>query len=149
MSYNFTDVSKDSVKFIKNNPVKSSIYGTIGASALTFYKTNPTYQDFTDQIRSSQNLIGLVYEDSQNLNSTRYLKFIEQCTNEERIRTTSFALFSIIWIHDYPASLSTTDAQCEYLQPQLSSYFDRIIDFGFLGKWWNIERQMKNYDVNL
>lgn len=145
----FSDVAKDSIKFAKENPVKSSIYGSIGLFSLTCYKTNPTYHHFTDQIRAAQNTIGLVYQESQNLNTIRFLKYLEQCRNEQTIRFTSLALFSVVWVHDYSSELSTSEAKCEYIQPQFSTLFDRIVDVGFMGKFWNIERQMKNYDVNL
>lgn len=134
---------------MKANPVKSSIYGSIGLFSLVSYKTNPTFNHFTDSIRTAQNLVGLVYEDSQNIKTVQFLRFLEQCRNEERLRLTSYALFSIIWKHDYSSNLSTADAKCEYLQPQYSTFFDRIIDVGFMGKWWNLEKQMKDYDVNV
>lgn len=134
---------------MKANPVKSSIYGTIGLSSYISYKTNPTYEQYTDQLRTAQNMVGMVYPESQNLNTLKYLRYIEQCRNDERIRRSSFLLFSFIWVHDNSPNLSTADAKCEYLQPTYSSMYDRIVDFGFFGIYWNLKKQMKDYDVNL
>lgn len=134
---------------MKANPVKSSIYGTIGLSSYISYKTNPTFEQYTDQLRTAQNMVGMVYPESQNLGTLRYLRYMEQCRNDERIRRSSFLLFSFIWVHDFSSNLSTADAKCEYLQPTYSSMYDRIVDFGFFGTYWNLKKQMKDYDVNL
>lgn len=134
---------------MKENPVRSSVYGSIGLSSFISYKKNPTFEQYTDQLRTAQNAVGMVFPDSQNLKTIRFLKYMEQCRNEERIRISSFALFSFIWVHDISSNLSTADATCEYLKPTYSSMYDRIVDFGFFGKWWNLSKQMENYDVNL
>lgn len=133
---------------MKDYPVRSSVYGSIALFAYTCYKTNPNYNLFTDRMRYSQNLVSLVYPESQNPNAIKHLSYLEKCRNEDTIRITSLALFSIIWVHDFSSKLSTADAQCKYLQPELSTFKERIIDVGFMGKWWNIEKQMKDYDVN-
>lgn len=133
---------------MKENRVKSSIYAGIGSLAFTGYKTNPTYLTFTEQLKSSQNKITLVYEDSQNHNSVTYLKYVEKRRNTDQLRVTSFGIFSILWVDDYASELSTPDATCKYLKPALKTFHERIIDVGFFGKWWNIEEQMKDYDIN-
>jgi hypothetical protein len=60
----------------------------------------------------------------------------------------SIGLFSILWIDDFSSNLATPDAQCKYLEPAYATFHERVIDYGFLGKWWNIEKNMKDYDVN-
>ncbi|CAG9804496.1 unnamed protein product [Chironomus riparius] len=145
----YKEVGKDTLKFMKANPVKSSIYGSIGLSSYISYKTNPTFEQYTDQLRTAQNLIGMVFPESQNPKTLGYLRYMEHCRNEERIRISSFALFSFIWVHDNSNHLSTADAKCDYLKPTYSSMYDRIVDFGFYGTYWNLKKQMENYDVNL
>ena len=39
-------------------------------------------------------------------------------------------------------------SQCEYLKPTITSYLDRIEDFGAFGIWWNMNQRIKDYDVN-
>jgi hypothetical protein len=143
------DVSKDTAKFMVANPVRSTIYVTGLTTAVTLFKTNPTLNDFMDQLRSAQNSVSLVYSDGQNPNTVKYLRFIEKSKNNDTLRYTSFYLFSILWNHDYPKSLSTAEAQCKYLQPELSTFHTRIVDFGIFGKWRNIEKQMIDYDINV
>lgn len=134
---------------MKENPVRSSIYASIGTFAVTCYKKNPTYQAYVDQFRTAQNQLALVFADSQNPKSVNYLKNIETCRNKDTLRATSLGLFSILWIDDYASELATADATCKYLEPAYATFHERIIDWGFFGKWWKIEEAMKNYDVNV
>lgn len=129
--------------------MRSSIYASIGTFAVTCYKTNPDYQTYTDQLKTAENQMALVFEDAQNPNSVKYLKFIEKCRNNDTLRVTSLVLFSILWIDDYASDLATADANCKYLKPAYSKFHERIIDFGVFGKWWKIEENMKDYDVNV
>lgn len=110
---------------------------------------NPTYQTYVDQLRTAQNQLALVFVDSQNPNSVNYLKNIEAHRNKDTIRATSLGLFSILWIDDYASELATADAKCKYLEPAYATFHERIIDWGFFGKWWKIEEAMKDYDVNV
>jgi hypothetical protein len=93
--------------------------------------------------------MALVFQDSQNPSSVSYLKNIEDCRNKDSLRVLSLGLFSILWIDDYASQLATPDARCKYLEPKYSTFHERIIDWGFFGKWWKIEESMKDYDVNV
>ncbi|KAG5681685.1 hypothetical protein PVAND_011097 [Polypedilum vanderplanki] len=143
----YKEVSKDCVNYIKANPVRSTIYGSIGTFAFTCYKTNPTFNDFTDQVRTSENLVALVHPDCQNPHTIQHLRYLEKCRNDDKIRLTSLWLFSIVWIHDFPSKLATADATCKYLQPEYATFHERIIDIGFFNKFWNLEKKMKDYDI--
>lgn len=143
------DVCLETLKYVKANPVRSSIYAGIGSFAYGCYKTNPTYRTFTDQLKVAQNQIALVYEDSQNPDSVSYLKSIEKNRNTDTLRVLSLGVFSVLWIDDFASELATADATCKYLEPAYATFHERIIDWGFFGKWWNIEKSMKDYDVNL
>lgn len=137
------------MKNIHANPVKFSIYGSLGVSAYVFCKTNPDEKAFVDQLRKAQNQISLVGTDSQNPTSVNYLKMLERNhQNYGTLRITSIGLFSIMWLDDSSENLSSFDAKCEYLKPELRTFHERIIDVGLLNNWWNLEKQMKDYDIN-
>lgn len=133
---------------MKANKLRSSIYVGIGSFTFVCLKTNPNYGSFTDQLRIAQNQMALVFEDSRNQNTVNYFKYIEKCRNTDTLRVTSFGLFSILWVDDFSSELATADATCKYLKPAYATFSERIIDWGCFGKWWAIEKNMKDYDVN-
>lgn len=85
----------------------------------------------------------------QNKKVINYLKTMEDYHNSGVIRYFSFGLFSIMWLDNYDRRLGLFEAQCEYLQP---TYFEilqqRIVDVGFLNRWWLLQKNIKNFDVN-
>lgn len=146
--FSFADVAVDSVKTVREKPLKCGTYATIGAFIYGCCKTNPDNNNFIEQLKGSENSVALVQLESQNPKTTEYLKMLNRHRNDETLRITSIGLFSLMWIDDFAASLSTFDAKCEYLQPQLKTFHERIIDIGWANKWWNLEKMMKDYDVN-
>lgn len=100
-------------------------------------------------MRTAQNLIALVHPESQNQKSVKYFRYLEKCRNDDTLRVTSLGLFSILWIHDHSTKLATPDAVCKYLEPEYKTFYKRIIDIGFLNKWWNIQNNLKDYDVDI
>lgn len=145
---NFLDVAIDSVKTIRSKPLKSSVYGSIGAFLYGCAKTAPDQNDFNEQMKTSEQMVSLVPVESQNPNTVKYLRLLETSQNNETLRITSIGFFSIMWIADFGKDLATFDATCEYLKPELKTFHERIVDVGWWGKWWNLEKQMKDYDLN-
>lgn len=156
-SYNFNfkmifvfilEVAVDSYKSIRSNPMKSTVYGSFGVFLYGCCKTNPSYREFTEQLKKSEQLIALVMPDSQNPKSAEYVKMLVRSQNNDTLRITSLGFFSIMWLDDNASVLSTYGAKCDYLQPEFESFHERIIDIGWLNNWWNLEKQLKDYDVN-
>lgn len=133
---------------MKAKPLKSSIYGSIGLFLYGCAKTNPDKRDFTDQLQHSQGLVALVTPDLQNPKAVEYLKMVERSRNNDTLRIMSIGFFSIMWLDDKASSLSTFDAKCKYLQPELVTFHERVIDIGWWNNWWNLNNKLKDYDVN-
>lgn len=148
LARDYKDVSLDTIKTIKQKPLKSSIYGTLIASTIYCYKNNPDFDTFFDQLRKSQEELGLVHPDCQNPKTVNYLKYMETCHNQGVLRRLSIGVVSFLWIDNYNKELATYQAVCEYLKPEYKTFHERIVDVGFLNKWWNLEKIMLDYDIN-
>lgn len=101
-----------------------------------------------EQFKVCQQNVSLVTLKEQNPTAVEYLKLLERRKNDDTLRITSIGFFSLLWIDDNASQLSTFDAKCEYLQPELLSFHERVVDIGFWNNWWNLDRKMKDYDVN-
>lgn len=143
-----SDVGLESIKTIRANPLKSSIYGSFGAFLYGCVKNNPDHLNFLEQLTKSEQQVAMVPITAQNPVAVEYLKELERCRNNDTLRITSLGFFSIMWKHDNASALSTYDATCDYLKPELRTFHQRIIDIGFWNNWWNLEKQLKDYDVN-
>ena len=54
------------------------------------------------------------------------------------VRAWNCGLFTVMWRSDYSPELGHIKANCKYLVPGYLDVFTegRIVDVGFLGKWW-------------
>jgi len=90
----------------------------------------------------------LIGESVRNPRAVSHLRFLEMCYNMGVIRTLSLGVINFIWISDHDKSSGLYQAHCDYLEPKFSNFHERIVDIGFLGEWWILQRTMKDFDVN-
>ncbi|XP_063627262.1 mitochondrial import inner membrane translocase subunit Tim29 [Cydia splendana] len=135
-----TDIQDDPIKALKWTIGLTTVY------ALT--KNNPDELDFKDRLRKIHNEVALVSEDCLNPKSYAHLRHLETCYNQGTIHYKSFGIASVMYTSDISESCDIYKAHCSYMQPSIFSFPSRIVDFGFMGNWWNIYIKMTNYDVN-
>lgn len=123
-------------------------YTGLAGFTVSCYKQTPNHNDLKDQLLQLENLIGLVPESSQNQQAIAHTRYLNQLINSNKIRITSLGVFSIMWVADYSSDQATYDATCNYLQPEWTTFGNRIIDVGFWNIWWNLQKSTKDYDVN-
>lgn len=146
--HDYAEVFRDTVKQSKEKPYRTALYFSIASGLYYAGKNNPTEMDFRDQVVEYQNLFGLVGKPVRNPNSEVYLKTLENWYNAGVIRRFSLGFFSIMWLDNYDKDVGLYKAQCEYLKPSYLTFHERIIDVGFLNRFWNLERKMEDYDMN-
>lgn len=144
----YREVVIDVKKYIKEKPIKAfTIFTTFGA---LYYcaKHNPDETDFRDTYVRSANRVLLVHPSCQRRESADHLKHIDIYYNHHLIRRLNFGIASVIWIDNFSDQCNTFESQCSYLKVQYSKFVDRIVDVGFLDKWWILSRKMIDYDIN-
>lgn len=133
---------------IKEKPIRASIYGALAGSAVYCYKRNPSERDFINHVRLHNSNMVLVSEICQNPISSQYIIFLERCYNEGIVRRLNLGIFSLLWIDNFDKSVCLYKATCEYTKPELTTWHQRVVDVGFLNKWWKLEEKMIDYDIN-
>lgn len=143
------DVALDSCKSMKNNSKKTVVYGGLAGLIYGSCINNPDKNSFMNQLHSTELSIAMVPVSSQNPKATEYIRFLNRNLNQCTLRITSLGFCSIMWISDYSSNEATAQATCDYLDPELSTFFtNRVIDIGWWDHWWNLQKQTEDYDVN-
>lgn len=109
---------------------------------------NPDELSFREQLIKSCLKIGLVGEPIRNPISVFYTKWLEQCYNEGIIRHLNLGVVSFVWLDNYDRGCALYKTMCPYLKPRYVTFYQRIVDVGFLDNWWILENSMTDYDVN-
>lgn len=148
LGIDYKDVFVNVAQQMKEKPILSSIYCTTGGVLYYCVKNNPTEEDFLIQLRQCNADAVLVQDSCLNDNASGYIQFIEKCYNQGIIRHLSLGFISFLWLDNYASEASLYKATCKYTDPQYLNFHERVIDVGFMNKWWNLSKKMKDYDVN-
>lgn len=133
---------------IQDDPRKALIWTTGLATLYALSKNNPNETDFKDGLKRITNDVILVSDDCRNPESINHLRYIQTCYNEGVIHYRSLGIISFMYTTDLNESCDLYKAHCPYLKPSYFSMIARIVDIGFMGKWWNTYIKTTNYDVN-
>lgn len=113
-----------------------------------FNRHNPDETAFKHQLMKEAFKLMLLGELVRNPVSTQHVVSLEKCYNEGIIRRLNLGVLSLIWLDNYDRDCSLYKTTCSYLKPRYVTFYERIVDIGFLDKWWILEKKMENYDVN-
>ena len=144
----YKEAFKEVAEFYRFKPLKASIYSSIGLLSLYASYTNPDEMEFKDCYISHGHELAQVGDPIRNPFSQNIADYVSKAHNAGLIRRLNFGVGSIMWVDDYDKAVGLYAAQCHYIQPSWSDMSKRIVDVGFLGKWWISSRKMENYDIN-
>ncbi|XP_059471886.1 mitochondrial import inner membrane translocase subunit Tim29 [Neocloeon triangulifer] len=145
----YREAGLDTLKDIRERPLKASVYGTALGTAYLCAKRNPDEISYRQRLIEAQNDVAFTCPSIQNKRTISYLKHLEQFGNQGVVRYFSFGIFSIVWFDNYAKCLGLYEARCDYLKPTyLEICKSRIVDVGFWNKWWLLDKNMVDFDVN-
>ncbi|XP_032514666.1 mitochondrial import inner membrane translocase subunit Tim29 [Danaus plexippus] len=145
----YRQMLKDLRTDIQEEPKKALLWSTGIATAIALCRNNPDELDYRNQIKKITNEVILVSEECRNVNSLEHLNYVQRCYNEGVIHYANLGILSFMYITDLNDSCDLFKNQCSYLKPSYLSLYSRIVDVGFIGKWWNLHIKTTNYDVNI
>lgn len=97
------------------------------------------------------NDLTLVPESCRNKSSVQHQFEIVRANNAGALRHWNLGVFSIMWKDNYNTEFGHFKASCKYLQVGYTDILfrepERIVDIGFLGRWWFTKKAMENYDI--
>ncbi|XP_014483140.1 PREDICTED: uncharacterized protein C19orf52 homolog [Dinoponera quadriceps] len=144
----YKDVAIDVAKDCRKHPIRTTIYTTFLGANLYSAIHNPDEISFRDTMIKYNLKLTLLGTPIRNPVAVEHIERLQQYYNEGIIRRLSLGILSLIWIDNYDEDCSSYKAVCPYLKPRYITFYERIIDVGFLDKWWILDNKMKDYDVN-
>ena len=112
------------------------------------YGQNPGVNSYDDAVLECASELLQISHLIRNPSSDSYVQEILNFRNQGRIRIQSLGLFSIVWVSEFGPECDLYERHCYYTQPRWTSFPQRVIDIGFLGHWYCLEKAMIDYDMN-
>jgi hypothetical protein len=144
----YKSVALELVQESRNRPLKATAIGSIVSFMGYAIHTNPDLNGFYEELICAENQLGLIPETIRNPEAYGHVHRLRDLNNQRLLNRTSCVLFSILWRRDFDPKCGLFVAQCRFTRPSLISYWDRVEDIGFLGKWRILGHRIVDYDVN-
>nr|CAD7404638.1 unnamed protein product [Timema cristinae] len=144
----YREVAVETYSKSKKKPKKTlAIFTGVGILGYCA-STTPDELKYRDQLLMSSNDMTLVGESIRNPHASRYLDQVEKYYDLGVVRNISLGILSVMWLDNYDSSCGIYSSQCDYLKPRFTEMIDRVLDVGFLGRWWILHNIMRDFDVN-
>ncbi|XP_055519836.1 LOW QUALITY PROTEIN: mitochondrial import inner membrane translocase subunit Tim29 [Leucoraja erinacea] len=144
----YREACKEIVVGARDNPWKASLYCLLLGGAATCAYYNPSEKSFQESLLESSNQLLVLSPLVRSCHADRHIQKLVTIKTQGRLRHVSLGVFSLVYTAPYDPDTSIYGAHCEYLRPRWSDFPDRVLDLGFLGKWWVLVSKMKDWDIN-
>ncbi|XP_071526402.1 mitochondrial import inner membrane translocase subunit Tim29 [Panulirus ornatus] len=148
VAQDYKEVAQDIVTDCRRRPLKAGLYTSLIAGFIYAFKTNPDEKDFQDSVVKYINESAILSEKIRNQEVNAHFNYLVDCYNHGLLRRLSLGFCSFLWVDNYSKVCGLFKCQCEYLKPQYITFHERIMDVGFLGRWWIIDKKMEEFDIN-
>ncbi len=134
--------------YAKEKPIR--VIFQLSALGLGSYAwtNNPSFTSYIDALLESSGQLTQVSSLIRNKNSDSYVRGLIECYYQNRLRSINFGVFTLVLKEKYSNDCDIFDRNCYYTKPRWLSMKDRFVDIGFLGRWYQLEKAMIDFDVN-
>ncbi|XP_033738177.1 mitochondrial import inner membrane translocase subunit Tim29-like [Pecten maximus] len=143
-------VYTDTIQYMRDHRLKSSMWlsllGTSGALIAT--NPSPSKEDYEAQLVEQHNDIGIVGDPIKNPESLNYLRKMFVAHKNSKLKFHNLYLFSLARIDVASTQVDLFASKCKQNKPHWKEFHKSIVDVCVFGHWINLEKAMKDYDVN-
>ena len=112
------------------------------------WNTSPGERQFSEQLLAADSRLRLLAPQLRRPASEQQVRRLRQLQADCRLQTQNLGAVSLLWERPYPEGTALHAAQCSHLRPSRLTFYQRVLDVGAFGRWWNLWGAMKEYDVN-
>ncbi|KAK4309720.1 hypothetical protein Pmani_018650 [Petrolisthes manimaculis] len=148
VAHDYKEVAVDVVADSRRRPLKASLYVSLIAGYVYAVQMNPDQLDYQDTLQKYMNESAMVSSKVRNPEVDSHFNYMVDCYTHGLVRRLSLGFCSFLWVDNYSTVCGVFKSQCEYLKPRYLTFHERILDVGFLGRWWVIDTKMDEFDIN-
>ncbi|XP_060070382.1 uncharacterized protein LOC132550349 [Ylistrum balloti] len=143
-------VYKDTIRDMKDRPLKASVYVSLLATAGALIKTNPTTpkENYQAHLLEYHNDVGVVGVSVRNPESVNFLQKMFAAHKDYKLKFHNFYLFTLVRIDAGSTGVDLFASKCKQIKPHWKEFHKSIVDVCVFGRWINLEKAMQDYDVN-
>ena len=148
VKHDYTEALKEITDFAADKPIKAVVIGASLGFGLYATNHNPDELSFRENFLQNGHELSMVGDPIKNPATQNLQDYVSKAHNAGLLRRLNFGVCSIMWVDDYDPNLGLFAARCDYLKPRWVDIRHRVIDIGFLDKWWISSKKMEDFDIN-
>ncbi|XP_012665665.1 mitochondrial import inner membrane translocase subunit Tim29 [Otolemur garnettii] len=144
----YAEACGDAAAAARARPGRAAVYvGLLGGGAVCCALA-PSDTAFEEALLDASGALLLLAPATRNRNSEAYVQRLLWLRGRGCLRHVNLGLCSLVYEAPFDAQASLYQARCRYLQPRWTDFPGRILDVGFVGRWWVLEARMRDCDIN-
>jgi hypothetical protein len=108
----------------------------------------PSEMAFEESLLEASGSLLLLAPATRNRDSETFVQRLLWLRGRGRLRHVNLGLCSLVYEAPFDAQASLYQARCRYLQPRWVDFPGRVLDVGFVGRWWVLGSRMRDCDIN-
>jgi hypothetical protein len=156
----YKDVGMHTLKTMKEKPFKSTVYVASGGVVYAMYRYNPTHLNYQSCLVEYSNELLMCGESTRSRHAENSLNDMHKLSNNGLLFHRSFVLFSLMKRVNFNKECDLYEKHCKPLNKPSPwnvlnyvnltlAWFNSIVDIGVFDYWLFLNRNLKDYDVNV
>ncbi|XP_007993449.2 mitochondrial import inner membrane translocase subunit Tim29 [Chlorocebus sabaeus] len=144
----YAEACRDAAAEASARPGRAAVYvGLLGGAAACFTLA-PSEGAFEEALLEASGTLLLLAPATRNRESETFVQRLLWLRGRGRLRHVNLGLCSLVYEAPFDAQASLYQARCRYLQPRWTDFPGRVLDVGFVGRWWVLGARMRDCDIN-
>ncbi|KAM6218302.1 mitochondrial import inner membrane translocase subunit Tim29 [Rhynchocyon petersi] len=144
----YAEACGDAAAAARARPVRAAVYVGLLGGAAACCALAPSETAFEEALLDASGTLLLLAPATRNRHSEAHLQRLLWLRGRGRLRHQNLGLCSLVYEAPFDAQTSLYQARCSYLQPRWVDFPGRVLDVGFVGRWWVLGARMRDYDIN-
>ncbi|XP_076977907.1 mitochondrial import inner membrane translocase subunit Tim29 [Tamandua tetradactyla] len=144
----YAEACRDAAAAARARPGRAAVYLGLLGGAAACCSLAPSEAAFEEALLDASGTLLLLAPATRNRESEAYVQRLLWLRGHGRLRHLNLVLGSLVYEAPFDAQTSLYQARCRYLQPRWVDFPSRILDVGFMGRWWVLEARMHDCDIN-
>uniref|UniRef100_W5MFZ0 Translocase of inner mitochondrial membrane 29 n=1 Tax=Lepisosteus oculatus TaxID=7918 RepID=W5MFZ0_LEPOC len=144
----YREACRDVIVGLRERPLKAAAYLSLLGGVWGCYHRNPGPASFESCLLEASNTLLLLSPWIRSGTADAHVQGLVWLRNEGRLRCLNLGVATLAYSAPFDPDSSLYEARCPHLRPRWLELPERLLDVGFLGRWWVLERHMRDCDIN-
>lgn len=144
----YAEACGDAAAAARARPGRAALYVGLLGGAAACCALAPSEAAFEEALLDASSSLLLLAPATRNRHSEEFLQRLLWLRGRGRLRHVNLGFCSLVYEAPFDAQASLYQARCRYLQPRWVDFPGRVLDVGFVGRWWILENRMHDCDIN-